>query len=733
MNELTSADIQAKIDVHRKAVKKSPRDANAHALLGLALLRKLEREAGVSSLKRALELNPKIRGVQAVLAGALFELRRYREAAEYYRIALRFQEAADLHQRLAECLTRLSRAVEAEKSALRALELAPDDIPCRLTYSAVLHGQHRQEEARAVLRELDQQRELSLDERFDLGRLQFHTGDHAAALGQMQRVMAERGEDAEGLLYLARCHRELKQRTQALEVLQRAAQCAPDHCDVLSEMCIELLAADRADEAIAAALRVLQLDPKNEAAHRFLLPTYFSLGRFDDALAMARQLLEHYPSAENNSMLLFILSHVTEDPDLLTREHFAFGERWEQPLVALRKPYTNQPDPDRVLRVGIVSADLHQHAVARFIMPALEALRHSTQVHVYVYYNNTVDDNLTKRIRASVRHWRNIQALSDSEADASIREDEIDILIDLSGHSARNRLELFARKPAPLQASWIGYAGTTGVRAIDYILCDRFMVPGQRYDAQFSEKILKLPIGAPFLPEDNAPEINALPALTNGYITFGSFHRVSKLNAKVIAQWSSLLHAIPNARMVMAGLEPGGDATVTKWFAEAGIARERLDLRQRCGMQAYLNMHHDVDIALCPFPYTGGTTVGHALWMGVPTLTTVGATNPSHAAATFMGHLGLDTFITDSPETYVRLGVFLSENIDAVASLRATMRERYLNSPIGYPGVVAAALELAFRRMWQRWCAGEAAQAMEVTLRDLANLGDADQADSAPQ
>jgi predicted O-linked N-acetylglucosamine transferase (SPINDLY family) len=171
--------------------------------------------------------------------------------------------------------------------------------------------------------------------------------------------------------------------------------------------------------------------------------------------------------------------------------------------------------------------------------------------------------------------------------------------------------------------------------------------------------------------------------------------------------------------MLLGGLQAGIDDVLIDWFVAEGIPRERLLLRERATLYEYLKQHHDVDVCLCPFPYTGSTTIGHALWMGVPTLATVGTTNPSHAATSFMAHLGLETFITEDEETYVKLGTFLADNVSALAAMRGTMRDRFLKSVLGYPGVASAGLELALRRMWQRWCEGQESAAIEVTLADI--------------
>ena len=707
------------LDQHRRAVRRNPRDSNAHALLGLALLKSGQLDEGVAGLRRALELNPKVRGLQPVLAAALFELGRNEEAVAAYRSALRFQDDADLHQGLANALLRLGRANEADIPARRAVELAPASSAGLLVLAGVLHALGNSTEAADCLRRVLVIEPGHVDARADLGNVLFYQGRHAEAAEHLRLVTAQRPDHLAAILHLAQCERALNRHAAAVEGFERAAILSPDNAELLVDLGNTLRAQGQLTQAGTALRRALELAPDNVKVLHGLVGISFNLGEWQEALRLARYALEVEPSASSHSVMLFVLSHCCLDPDQLTREHAAFGQRWEPALQALRQPHANERDPQRRLRVGFVSGDLYEHAVTTFLAPVFEALKDSAQVALHVYYNNTVEDGKTALLRACAASWQAIGHLDDEAAEALIRAEGIDILIDLSGHSALNRLALFMRKPAPVQASWLGYAGTTGMRAMDYYVCDPFMLPEGRYDQQFTEQLLRLPLCVPFLPDPGAPLVNDLPALKNGFLTFGSFHRASKLSRDVIAQWSKLLHAVPDARMLLGGLQSGVDDVLVDWFAQEGIAPERLLLRERTHVHGYLKQHYDVDVCLSPFPYSGSTTIGHALWMGVPTLATVGATNPSHAAVSFISHVGLRDFVTDDEETYVRLGVFLSQNIPALAAMRATMRERFVNSVLGYPGVTAAGLELGLRQAWQRWCAGEAAAPLRVRLADL--------------
>lgn len=720
MNNMIPPDTQAQIAQHRLAVRRNPRDGNAHALLGLAVLRAGQLEEGVAALQRALELDPKIRGLHAVLAAALARQERFDEAVKAYRMALRFQaDDADLHHDLAECLLRLGQAAEAESPARRAVALQPDNVVFLLTLGKVLHALNQAEEAVPVFERVLALEPARLAARHDLGLLHAFLGRHEEAAGCFETVLAAEPDHANALLYLGRSWRGLKRYEDAARCLSRLHELAPDRVDVLVELGNALRLKGDPNGGVALLQRALALAPDDAELMYTLLGACFNMGDWELALQLARRIMEVSPTAAGNSVLLFILSHCCMDAGELTREHFAFGDRWETPLRALRQPHLNDRDPHRRLRIGMVSGDLYHHAVANFIGPVFDALRDSHSVALYCYYNNTIEDSMTEQLRARSTGWHSIVGLDDEAAERLIRDDGIDILIDLAGHSALNRLSLFARKPAPVQATWIGYAGTTGLEAMDYILCDQFMVPEGRYESQFTEHIVRLPLGTPFLSATHAPPVSPLPALSNGYITFGSFHRINKLNENVVAQWCRLLHAVPDSRMLVGGLQAGSDDVVLDWFADNGIPRERLLLRQRTSVYGYLEQHKDVDVCLAPFPYSGSTTIGHALWMGVPTLSTIGPTNPSHAVVPLMAHVGLADFIADNEAAYIALGTFLSQNLNALAAMRAGMRERFANSLLGYPSVTAAAVECAWRMMWQRWCAGEAASPLRVRLSDL--------------
>ncbi len=446
-----------------------------------------------------------------------------------------------------------------------------------------------------------------------------------------------------------------------------------------------------------------------------------ALGQFEPARASLRRALAISPDfAKAHSNLLFCLSHDESiTPQALFAEHLAFGDRFEAPWRALRTGHPNSVAPDRALRVGFVSGDLRNHSVAYFIGPVLAALDR-TAMQVWLYSNHPMEDTTTLKLRALGHHWRGVAGASDEALAAQIRADAIDVLFDLSGHTAHNRLLTFARKPAPVQVTWIGYPNTTGLRAMDYVLCDRFNAPYGLYEHHYVEKFARLPSSGTFEAVASAPALSELPAGARGFVTFGSFASAARAGEQVIATWSRVLQAVPGSRLLLgnvSGAEPARE--LAGRFARQRIAPQRLDFRPHAPLTDYLALHHEIDIILDTWPYSRGTTSNHALWMGVPVLTLQGPARAHCQSAAVMGRLGLSDWIATDVDDFVRLAVRRASAPAALAQLRAGMRERWHSAPLRQPATVARGLERAVRWMWQRWCEGQGPDHFEIGSEGL--------------
>ena len=330
------------------------------------------------------------------------------------------------------------------------------------------------------------------------------------------------------------------------------------------------------------------------------------------------------------------------------------------------------------------------------------------RLELFVYATQAAGDAVTVRIKAYCHRWRAVSQLSDEALAATIRDDGVDILIDLSGHTADNRLPMFAWKPAPVQATWLGYFATTGVMAIDYLVADPWTLPAEE-EVNFTETIWRLPeTRLCFTPPDEAVAIAPLGAIGNGQLTFGCFNHLTKVNDDVVALWARILAAIPEATLLLKAKqlqEPEARLAVIERFAAQGIAGDRLRLEGPTPRADYLDAYNRVDIALDPFPYPGGTTTVEALWMGVPVLTLAGSSFISRQGVGLLMNAGLPDWIATDPDDYVARAVAHGSDVRQLASLRAGLRQQVMISPLFDAPRFARHFETALRGMWQRWCA----------------------------
>jgi len=341
--------------------------------------------------------------------------------------------------------------------------------------------------------------------------------------------------------------------------------------------------------------------------------------------------------------------------------------------------------------------------VAYFIEPIL-ALHDKSAFEIYAYYSYTQHDEHTQRIADSVDHWLDCYGIDDEQLARRIRADGIDILVDLSGHTVFNRLPVFARKPAPVQVNWVGYPGSTGLTSIDYRISDPWQDPPGMTERYHSEKLVRLPSGMAFAPDPASPVVNPLPALTHREFVMACLNNLSKLNPAVIRLWSRILHALPQARLMLGNVtDEDVRQRLTDRFGQSGIGPERLILQRRVAIADFLALHHRIDLALDPFPYTGGTTTMHALWMGVPVVTLAGDHAVSRLSAAHLSRVGLTQFIAHSEDEYLQCVLRAAQDLPALNQVRQSLRARMTAAEVT-PATVTRHLEAAYRTMWRDWC-----------------------------
>jgi predicted O-linked N-acetylglucosamine transferase (SPINDLY family) len=447
----------------------------------------------------------------------------------------------------------------------------------------------------------------------------------------------------------------------------------------------------------------VRLAPGSHLAHNNLGTILNELGHAPEAAACFRRALELNPDyhwAQSN--LLFTMQYL---PGLsraeLFAEHVRYDEKFARHLLDGSPPPANSPDPERRLRVGYISGDLREHSVAFFIEPVL-ASHDRDRFEVFCYANQVASDAMTAQLRALVPHWREVASLSDEALADRIRRDEIDILVDLSGHTARHRLLTFARKPAPIQVTMVGYMHTTGLSAMDYRITDVTLDPPGTSEDFSTEELIRLPAGAAtFRPPAGCPAVNELPALTNGHITFGAFNNPAKVTPEAIEAWADILHAVGNARLIVVGR---GGNTVKPLLEARGIDGGRIETIDRQPLLSYLALHHRCDLLLDSFPYNGGTTGLLAIWMGVPFITVDGTHTTGRAGGALLRPLGLSRLAAANGADYVLKAVDAASDPHRLAEWRRTLRGQ-LEPLLGGGDAYTQQLEGAFRDIWRKWCA----------------------------
>jgi len=681
-------------------------------LLGMAALLQGRPRDAVPLFERAVTLDAGMVPALYNLGFALDGLGRLDEAAAAYRRAsVRAPQLVDAHNNLGHVLQKLGRHDEALAAFERALALRPD-AEIHMNRGNALRDLERTEEAVAAYASALELKPDFAEALTNLVAVQYLLGRFEDALHTSERVIECRPDAFTGYLSKGRALHELKRYDEAVAAFEMALTLKPDDAETYKNMGVTLKKIDRYEAAIASLQRAVALRPDSDNAINLLAGALLDAGRHDDALAMYRRALALDPDGLfrlHSNMLLGLNYQAGTSPASLFAEARAYGNK----AARKAKPFgrhDNLADPERRLRVGFVSGDLGQHPVGFFLQNVLESLD-PEKLELFAYATAIRSDELNDRLRRSFGHWcdaTNSKFIDDQTLAARIHEDGIDILIDLAGHTAKNRLPVFAWKPAPVQVTWLGYLGTTGLDAIDYVLADPWALPAGE-EGQFTETPWRMPESyICFSPPDLPIAVEASPAQGKGYVTFGCFNNLNKVTDEVIAVWARLLQAVPDARLYLKTRSLGAPEVrenVLAKFASQGVDTVRLTLEgQFASQEDHFRAYHALDIALDPFPYPGITTTVEALWMGVPVLSMRGDRFISHQGETILHNLGLPQWIAGNADDYVAKAAAFAADVPMLAELRAGLRARLLASPLCDAPRFARNLEAALRGMWLKWC-----------------------------
>jgi protein O-GlcNAc transferase len=542
------------------------------------------------------------------------------------------------------------------------------------------------------------------DAHYNLGVAQNSSGLFTEAAESYRRAIKARPDDAGAYYNLAIIHKQLGQTELAATNYRRVVEIKPDFAEAHNNLGNILRDLGQFDEAEASYRRALQIKPQYAEAYYNLGKVLRDLGRLDESVASFRRTLELRPDfADAQSALLFTLNYTAQPPAYCLEEARNYG-RMVSLKVTERYASWQCPEPPQRLRVGIVTGDLFSHPVAYFLEGLLAHID-PTRIELIAYPTQHKEDELTARIRPHFSAWKPLFDLDDEAAARLIHADGVHVLIDLAGHTGHNRLPVFAWKPAPVQVTWLGLPATTGVAEMDYVLGDPYAIPAG-FENHFSETVWRMPESYLCLTVPASPvKVGPPPALSAGYVTFGSFNNLTKMTDAVVAVWARILLSVPNSRLLLKTKQLSEPAVCEKTrqrFAAHGISPERLLLsRNTISRDDHLATYNQVDIALDTFPYPGVTTSAEALWMGAPVLSLRGDRFMSCTAGSIAHNAGLPGWIAADEDDYVAKAVAFASDLGYLADLRAKLRQQVLSSPLFDATHFAHNFENALWGMWQ--------------------------------
>jgi protein O-GlcNAc transferase len=702
--------LQEAEQLYRQVLALDPNHAEACHLLGALACQLKQYDAAIPLMSRAVELNPR----HAIFRSNFGET--LRQAGQLERAEAEFRHALALDPRLHDARTNLATVQlsrEEWEPALATLapalrEMPQNAVAWRLSGDALAKLKRNAEAMAAYQRALAIRPDF-VDVKFNMAAVEADNGRFEEAVALYRAVIAAAPNDWEARLQLADTLIRTNRLLDAYQELKILVEKNPSHAAGFSRLANLLRNGDQIDEALRAYARAVELAPDDWITRSNMAFALRDQARLEETITLLRDILRKHPDASpTRSSLVFTMYLI---PGMLREairgEQEIWNRRHADPVAAQRTPHVNNRDPERRLRIGYVSSDLRSHPVGRFMLPLIRN-HDRTQFEVFCYRGSRSHDSITDQIQQAADHFTPISQLSDDQAAAAIRGDEIDILIDLNNHTIDNRMLLFARKPAPVQISYLAFCADTGLETIDWRLTDPLIdPPGAVDDVPFEKPLRLAETYWCYAAMPQAGEVTPLPALSAGYITFGSFNYFSKCNEEVLALWAKLLHQMPAARMLIHVPKGSRQTYVRNFFTSRSIPSERLALFGRISESDYFLQYGKVDVALDTFPWAGGTTTCDALYMGVPVITLAGQPGEplQRGGVSILTNLGFPEWIAQTPEEYLQKAASLAGDLPRLAGIRAGLRGRMQNSVLMDGKRFARHIEAAYRQAWRAWVA----------------------------
>ena len=662
--------------IYNKIIKINPCHGDALHLLGVIAHQTRNNDAAISLIKKAIQNNPE-------------------NPLYYYHLG-----------KVLKAQGCLDSAISAFR---KTIELKPDDAEAYLAMGNIYQAQKQTDDAVYCYQKAIQIKSDYTDAYNNLGAILKEKGHLDEAISCYNTALRLKPDDHEVYNNLGIALKKQGNIKEAIACYEKALQLKPDYADVYNNIGIALKDEGLLSEAIACYQKSLSLKPEVAETYNNMGIALKDQGKIDEAIACYHKALEikpDYVSAHSN--MLFALHQLASiDPAQLFDQHKQWAKQHSAPFLTYIPSHRNDKRGDRRLRVGYVSPDFKAHSVACF-MEALLETHNRSDFEIWCYSDVAIKDFTTNRFEDLADIWRDISGAPDEVVAKWIRDDQIDILVDLAGHTANNRMLVFARKPAPIQVTYLGYPNTTGLDTVDYRITDPWTDPPGETDHLYTEKLVHLPHGfLCYTPYKDSPAIKGLPAETSNVITFGSFNNRAKITPEVVKVWSRLLSTVPNARLLLKSKSLSDIETqnmLQNQFMENNVSPEQL-LFYSYSPSTYdhLDLYNRMDIGLDTFPYNGTTTTCEALWMGVPVIVLSGAFHMSRVGVSLLTHVGLTDWITSSVDEYIDKAVTWTRDFEKLKRIRSSLRDKMRRSPLLDAGLLTLSLENAYKTMWKHY------------------------------
>lgn len=689
----------------REVLRQQPDHAEALNLLGTLVAQQGRWDAAAELIRRAIAVCPTDASFHNHLGKVLSSAGQIDQAIDSHRQAIQLKpDFAHAHSELGIALHARGQLDEAVASFRRAVQLLPDSAPAHYNLGNALRSVDL-DEAIASYRQAVRLKPDYVKAYNNLGSALTDIGQLDEAIAIFHRTLQLKPDHSAAHNNLGLALQKCGQLNEAIASIRAAIRFEPDLADAYNNLGRALTDVGQLDEAVACCRHAVRLKPDYAEAHNNLANALKDMGRLDEAIVSYQQAMRFkpgHPDAPSN-LVFALLFHSGSDAKTIHAEHLRWNRVHAESLRKSIQPHTNNRDPDRRLRIGYVSADFRNHSVSRFLLPLFR--NHDHEAYEIICYSDVTNrDGMTDALRGCADEWHNIVGRTDERVADRIRQDQIDILVDLAGHTGGNRLRIFARKPAPVQVSYLGYPATTGLSEIDYRLSDSFADPPGQTESLYSETLWRLPVcnwcyGEP----ENAPPVRTLPA--DRPIRFGTFNNLAKVSSPIMDLWAAILIAMPSSRLVIKSqgvAEESVRRRINQCFMSRGLQPDRLELRGHEPIfTSHLEAYNQLDIALDTFPYHGTTTTCEALWMGVPVVTLAGSAHVSRVGVSLLSCVDLPELVAKSPEEYVSIAVGLAKDLPRLAELRRTLRLRMRASPLMDGARFARDIESAYRQMWR--------------------------------